>query len=151
MAKATRRWPGAPHGVPGIRATPCRFTISTIFACEIAEINRRGADGVISACEIARRRITRRGKTDLPVGDHVAEMERGGRRLRREVGQRAEQDVVRLRDVHVLLLDGLAEELVVADELEHRVRPVDHRVAAAHLGHDDGGHVCVVRLPLARR
>ena len=64
----------------------------------------------------------------LPPRDHVAEVERGGHRRRRQVGQRPQHQVVGLRNVDVVLHDDLAEPLV-RHKLHHRVRPVDDDVA----------------------
>ena len=61
----------------------------------------------------------------LGHGAHVREEEGHVELRRRAVGQVLEQQVVRLRDVHVLLGDTLCE----AGQLEHllqRPRPVDH-------------------------
>ena len=85
---------------------------------------------------------------------HVAERVGGRRRLRREVGQRPHQDVVRLGDVHVPLLDGA--QRAVVDHLLDRVRPVEHAEVAVpgqllgrHLHDEDGRHLRLETVGLA--
>ena len=79
---------------------------------------------------------------------HVAEAEGGGLLLRRQVGQRAHQHVVCLRDVHVCLCQR--RHSAALDPLHHRIRPVeDPEVAIAMdlgggvLDDEGGGHLAL--------
>ena len=85
----------------------------------------------------------------MMCGDMLtSEIERGRYSLRREVGQRPKQHVVRLSNVHIVLYNPLLK-LWVLDKLHHRIRPVGDdvsaRLHAAELLDDDRRDLVRVR------
>ena len=102
--------------------------LNHLFELLDVDDDRRGAHRICLAAKAGHKFVDNLG---LAPCDHVPKVEGGRHRLCREIGQRTQQHVVRLSNVHVVLGHNCTEVRVL-HKLHHRIWPIGDNVATRH-------------------